>query len=215
MYRLRSGKLTVVVVKAVHEAQRPVQVSQALTRGAQEISALFEKRTAALRAEYEAKINALAAERESLRAYGIANPEDAQALLDELDDLRQERDGHTQERAEWAKERDDLLRGLQEREAQCAELRKAQEALLQERAAYEQEVDRRVKAEYETKIQEIVAAKDAAVAGLEERIRMLEANQRNALQQSTSFDVSLPHLVAGGYIGTNLDGKPSKSNQNP
>ncbi|KAH9886073.1 hypothetical protein C8Q73DRAFT_716839 [Cubamyces lactineus] len=177
------------------EPQRPVQISQALARGAQEISALFERRTAALRAEYEAKIHALATEREALRAYGIVTPEDAQALLDELDDLRQERDGHTQERAEWMKERDDLLRGRQEREAECAELRRAREALLQERATFEEAVDHRVKAECETKMQEIVTAKDAVIAGLEERIRWLEANQSVPLQQTTSFDQTQSELL--------------------
>ena len=93
-------------------------VSQALLRGAQQLSELFQSHHAALRTEYEERIRALTAERDALLAarqtqtsqpsQDVAPYPDAselEALRAEQFVWRQEQSKHMQERAAWSQER--------------------------------------------------------------------------------------------------------------
>ncbi|KAI1784870.1 hypothetical protein LXA43DRAFT_1040670 [Ganoderma leucocontextum] len=98
------------------------RLSAALIRGAQKLTELFEKRTAALRADYEQRIRVLTTERDALLAASrgqtsqvpteAADGSELEALraehlvlLRERADREQERAAWDQERAEWNKER--------------------------------------------------------------------------------------------------------------
>lgn len=100
----------------------PPRISAALIRGAQQLTEIFEKRTAILRADYEEQLRALTAQRDALltilrgqRSQGpkeVADGAEAEilrveraALLRERTDRDQERAAWDQERAEWNRER--------------------------------------------------------------------------------------------------------------
>ncbi|KAI8976655.1 hypothetical protein BD414DRAFT_580362 [Trametes punicea] len=175
-----------------NDVQRSPHISPALLQGAREISAILERRMAALRAEYEQKIQALTRERDELLAHNAAGAALPQEVSEELEALRQERERHSEERARWEDERasweEERSQWSQEREVsqeklsryqkECEELQNTQKELQLENS--------RMQGDYEQKLQELAASKDASIANLEERIKWLEAAQDAPLEQPTT-----------------------------
>ncbi|CDO77072.1 hypothetical protein BN946_scf184473.g16 [Trametes cinnabarina] len=167
--------------QAPRQVQRQPQISQALLQGAREISAILERRMANLRAEYEEKLKMITRERDELLAQSSRGAEIPEAIANELEALRDERDGHEQEHVQWETERTALLKERARYQEECEELRKAQ-ATLREEVLHLQK-----------KLEEEVATKDAAIASLEERVKVLEAtnapDQRPATVDQNPFDL--------------------------
>ncbi|OJT13149.1 hypothetical protein TRAPUB_10304 [Trametes pubescens] len=207
--------------------QRPPQISQALMQGALEISAIFEKRLADLRADYEKTIRALAQERDALLARRT-DPEVNGTLVTELESLRMQSESwrqeraqlehtladYTNERANSAQEREMLLQDRLRLEQECEELRRAREQWQNERAALLQECGR-MQSERDIKVQEsqeVIAAKDASIQELEARVRWLESTQgASPSQPPTVLDVGLCHSVQRSMRRL-TSCKPSKTN---
>ncbi|OSC96595.1 hypothetical protein PYCCODRAFT_1462379 [Trametes coccinea BRFM310] len=151
---------------AQHTPQRPgqPQVSQALLQGAREIASILERRIANVKAEYEDKLKLITRERDELLAQK-ASPGIPQIVADELEALRDDRDGHEQERAQWEIERGAFLQERARYQQECEALRKSQQEL--------QEEVMRIR----HRMEEEVATRDATIAALQERVKLLEAAQ--------------------------------------
>ncbi|KAI9066847.1 hypothetical protein FKP32DRAFT_1609797 [Trametes sanguinea] len=199
------------------EVQRQPQVSQALIQGAREIAAILERRIANVRAEYEEQLQSITRERDELLAQksseGIP-----QIISDELEALRDDRDGHEQERAQWENERAAFLQERARYERECEALRKSQQELQEEvlrlRRTLEEELasrdatiatlQERLKSQPEPqqealriqhKMEKEVGWRDVLIAALQERVKFLEAPQSReveppqpAIPDQTGFD---------------------------
>ncbi|KAI0367682.1 hypothetical protein BV20DRAFT_970246 [Pilatotrama ljubarskyi] len=200
------------------DGERPEHLSQALLEGARELSALFEKRVASIRADYEEKIRALMQERESL-ILGGGSAKHTQ-LAEAPDAFQQERESWQQDRAEWRrtqaqhaseresweKERQSLLEERDKLRQEAEALRKAREGWQKERAILQQQLEQ-ARLEHETKLEELTAATTATIEGLQLRVQWLEGGPEARLHsaidqiQFNSLDIFQSPPRSATYAG--------------